>query len=88
MTTGHDTLIDLLAADFARAAGELEHARLVAALKDSTAHRAAVSDCEGAVDAVLDLFLLVRQPPAPRRRGRPSPAVAPGGLTAVISAVT
>jgi hypothetical protein len=83
MTTGHDTLIDLLAVDFARAAAELEHARLVAALKDSTAHRAAVSDCEGAVDAVLDLFLLVRQPTVPVRRGRRSPAVASAGLTAV-----
>ena len=83
MTTGHDTLIDLLATDFARAAAELEHARLLRALKDSTAHRDAVSDCEGAVDAVLDLFLLVRQPAAPRRRGRPSPAAAAPGLAAV-----
>lgn len=83
MTTGHDTLIDLLAVDFARVSTELEHARLIAELKDSTAHRAAVSDCEGAVDAVLDLFLLVRQPTIAGRRVRPSPAVAPARLPAV-----
>lgn len=73
MTIGNDTLIDLLAVDFAQVCAELEHARLIAALKDSTAHRAAVSDCEGAVDAVLDLFLLVRQPMSPlAESGRPA----------------
>jgi hypothetical protein len=83
MTIGNDTLIDLLAVDFARVCAELEHARVIAALKDSTAHRAAVSDCEGAVDAVLDLFLLVPQPTVPGRRARTSPTVAPARLTAV-----
>ncbi len=83
MTTGHDTLIDLLAVDFAWACAKLEHARLIAELKDSTAYRAAVSDCEGAVDAVLDLVLLVRQLTIAGRRVRPSPAVAPARLPAV-----
>jgi hypothetical protein len=83
MTIGNDTLIDLLAVDFARVCAELEHARVIAALKDSTAHRAAVSDCEGAVDAVLDLFLLVRPPIVPARRERPARKAAPARLTAV-----
>ena len=68
MTTVPDTLIDVLADDFARVCVELEHARLVQQLKDTTVHRAAVSDCQASVDAVLDMLLLVRRP----TRARPA----------------
>jgi hypothetical protein len=63
MTTPRDTPIGMLAEDFARVCGELEHARLLRDHKDSTEHRAAVRECEGWTDAVLDLFLLLRRPP-------------------------
>ena len=82
MTTIHETLSELLTIDFARVCAELDSARLMVELKDTTAHRAAVSYCEQAVDAVLDMFLLVGRPPALRRPERPAPAVAPEPLTA------
>jgi hypothetical protein len=77
MTAGHDTLIDLLSVDFARVCGELEHARLLRDHKDSTAHRAAVRECEGWTDAVLDLFLLLQRSPL-GRVGLPSAVTAAG----------
>ena len=73
MTTVHETLNELLTIDFARVCAELESARLSVELKDTTAHRAAVSYCEQAVDAVLDMFLLVGRPTSPplARNGPP-----------------
>ena len=83
MTTGHDTLIDLLGVDFARVCSELDTARLRVELKDSTAHRAAVDDCERAVDAVLDMFLLLDAPTTSDRQGRGTTAVGPEHCTAM-----
>jgi hypothetical protein len=80
MTTPRDTPIGMLAEDFARACGELEHARLLRDHKDSTAHRAAVCECEGWTDAVLDLFLLLQRPPL-GRVGLPSAVAAAGHAT-------
>ena len=77
MTTVHDTLIDLLADDFTQICLELKHACLVRQLKDTAAHRDAICECQASVDAVLDMFLLVRRPTVPDRPGRPSPIVAP-----------
>ena len=76
MTTVPDTLIDLLAVDFLRARGELESARLMVELKDTTAHRAAVRHCEDALDAVLDMFLLVGAAEGLRRPASQTPALA------------
>ena len=72
MTTSHNTLIDLLSVDFARVCRELEHARLLRDHEDSSARRAAVSECERWIDAVLDLFLLLRRPMVPGPGGLPS----------------
>jgi hypothetical protein len=69
VTTVQDSLIDLLTVDFARARTELETARRLAERRDTTAHRAAVSDCQGAIDAVLDMFLLAASPTDPGRHG-------------------
>ena len=83
MTTVQDSLIDLLTNDFARARTELETARLMVELRDTSVHRAAVLDCQGAIDAVLDMFLLTAPHTAPGRHGRPTLPVPQEHLTAV-----
>ena len=50
-------LRDELDADFARACAELTEARLLQARKDTPTSRAAVAQCRGRIDAVLDLYL-------------------------------
>ena len=60
MTPVHDTVIDLLTDDFAQICLGLEHASLMRQLEDTAAHRAAVSEYQSSIDAVLDMFLLVR----------------------------
>jgi hypothetical protein len=69
--TVQDSLIDLLTLDFARARTELETARLMVELRDTSVHRAAVLDCQGAIDAVLDMFLLTAPRTSLGRHGRP-----------------
>jgi hypothetical protein len=64
VTIVEDSVTDQLSADFTRACVERAKARLLMRRKDSTAHRAAVSEWERAVDVLLDMLLQVRRAPA------------------------
>jgi hypothetical protein len=69
--TVQDTVTEQLFADFMQASAELGSARLRMQLKDSTAHRAAVTEWEGAIDVLLDMMLQIRLAP-PRETDRPT----------------
>ena len=57
MTLPCDSLTEQLALEFTLACTELADARDRRTRKDSTAHRAAVAECEARVDRILDMFL-------------------------------
>lgn len=82
MPTVQDTVTEQLFADFMRASVELESARRRMRLKDSTAHRAAVTEWEGAIDVLLDMLLQLRLPP-PRGTDRPTAHEAVASAAAV-----
>ena len=67
-----DSVTEQLSADFTRACVERGRARLLMRRKDSTAHRAAVTEWEGAIDVLLDMLLQVRREAA-QEPGRPAP---------------
>ncbi len=63
MGTVQDTVTDQLIADVMQASVELGKARLLLRLKDSTAHRAHVTEWERAIDVLLDMLLQIRLAP-------------------------
>ena len=64
MTIVENSVTDQLSADFTRACIELANARRLMRRRDSTHHRAAVTEWERAVDVLLDMLLQVRLGPA------------------------
>ena len=64
VTIVEDSVTDQLSADFTRACVERAKARLLMRRKDSTVHRAAVTEWDRAVDVLLDMLLQVRGAPA------------------------
>jgi len=72
VTIVEDSVTDQLSADFTRACVELANARRLMRRRDSTLHRAAVTEWERAVDVLLDMLLQVRLGPAHEPNG-PTP---------------
>jgi hypothetical protein len=73
VTLVEDSVNDQLSADFTRACVELAHARRLMRGRDSTPHRAAVTEWERAVDVLLDMRLQIRLGAA-HESDRPTPA--------------
>ena len=71
MPTVQDTVTEQLFADFMQASAELGSARLLMRLKDSTGHRADVTEWERSIDALLDMLLQIRLA-TPRGTDRPT----------------
>ena len=71
MPTVQDTVTDQIIADFVQASVALGKARRQIRLKDCSAHRAAVTEWERAIDVLLDMLLQVRLAP-PRGTVRPA----------------
>jgi hypothetical protein len=67
MTIVQDHLVDQISVDFTETCAELARARLRRQEKDSRENRAAVAECNGRIDVVLDLFLEVRRADRPAR---------------------
>jgi hypothetical protein len=61
VTIVEDSVTEQLSADFTRVCVERGRARLLMRRKDSTAHRAAVTEWERAVDVLLDMLLEFRR---------------------------
>ena len=54
-----DDLADQIRLDFSHVCAELARARRRQSQKDTPMHRAAVAECQTAVDAVLDLYYVL-----------------------------
>ena len=61
-TAGLPSVHGVLHADFASASQQLTHARRRQREKDTPGHRAAVLEARDRIDAVLDMYLDLRQP--------------------------